>query len=265
MEDEMAEKEPVAEDFERESEQKMLSKEVSCFRKGLIVMAKWKRDKKFHGAIVTECVNETLKVTYYDEVEALVNVSEIRLVMDSDWPYLLQCAKEGKNGNFFKVLQTQMLASVKGKVEKEMDEEDASGREGKEPIVPRFPHIGTVVRKRKDRQKLSGFDCRQCRDWYESKKEAGLTEEQTKELKNKHSRHRALFQKPDTPDNFWDPLILEDDSQDPRSKTQTDVAPLRRGKRNKSKLWLVEGEKIGGEEFEMTKKKTKSLKSTVTL
>ena len=45
---------------------------------------------------------------------------------------------------------------------------------------------------------------------------------------NKCSKHRRLFRPPPTPEKFWDPLVVEDDTQDPRNKTQ--VAPALRNR-----------------------------------
>ena len=58
-----------------------------------------------------------------------------------------------------------------------------------------------VVRKKKDREVLNGFDCHECRRYYASD---NLTEQQLKEVLKNCSKHRHKFAPaPDTPDEFW--------------------------------------------------------------
>ena len=108
-----------------------------------------------------------------------------------------------------------------------MELEDKEDVENRDPAVPTFAHIGPTVRKKEERKKLLGFDCRECQEYYQSKLEEGWTKDQILMHLNKCSRHRGLFKPPLTPEKFWDPLIVEDDTQDPRNKTQ-EAPPLRR-------------------------------------
>merc|ERR1712013_336652 len=62
---------------------------------------------------------------------------------------------------------------------------------------------------------------------YQGKLEDGHTKDQIVQMMNDCSKHRGLFKPPLTPEKFWDPLIVEDDTQDPRNKTQ-EAPPLRR-------------------------------------
>ena len=85
---------------------------------------------------------------------------------------------------------------------------------------PAFAHIGPTVRKKEERKKLYGFDCRECQEYYQQKLEEGLSKDQIMKILNKCSRHRGLFKPPLTPEKFWDADIIEDDPDDPRIKTQ---------------------------------------------
>merc|ERR1711872_692439 len=64
-------------------------------------------------------------------------------------------------------------------------------------------------------------------DYYQGKLKDGYKKDQIVQMMNDCSRHRGLFKPPLTPEKFWDPLIVEDDTQDPRNKTQ-EAPPLRR-------------------------------------
>jgi len=88
------------------------------------------------------------------------------------------------------------------------------------PPKPMFAHVGPVVRKKEERKKLFGFDCRECQEYYQQKLEEGLTKDQILNILNKCSRHRGLFKPPLTPEKFWDADIIEDGPDDPRNKTQ---------------------------------------------
>ncbi|XP_023342878.1 DNA endonuclease RBBP8 isoform X3 [Eurytemora carolleeae] len=98
------------------------------------------------------------------------------------------------------------------------------GRENKDPQL-NFAYVGPSVRKREDRAKLKGFSCAECEEYYNMKRDEGLSEEQIASLMNDCSKHRALYRPPLTPEKFWDPEIIED-PESPRNKTQTG-APLR--------------------------------------
>ncbi|CAL1539851.1 unnamed protein product, partial [Lymnaea stagnalis] len=62
-----------------------------------------------------------------------------------------------------------------------------------------FPHV-EVVRKKSEREKLEGFSCRECYEYY---KTSGLSEEEMKQRMNQCSRHRHKFVAPATPEHFW--------------------------------------------------------------
>ncbi|KAL3889904.1 hypothetical protein ACJMK2_002224 [Sinanodonta woodiana] len=62
-----------------------------------------------------------------------------------------------------------------------------------------FPHVN-VIRKKDERQKLTGHSCKECYEYYKSK---GLPEEDiTKQIQD-CSRHRAHYVPPETPEHFW--------------------------------------------------------------
>jgi len=101
----------------------------------------------------------------------------------------------------------------------------------KEQDVPGFAYIGEVVRSKEARQKLNGFDCRECGEYYQSKIEEGLTKDQIMKVLNKCSKHRGYFKPPLTPDKFWEADIVEGDPNSPRNKTQIGVPFRNRAKR----------------------------------
>ncbi|GFO10330.1 DNA endonuclease rbbp8-like [Plakobranchus ocellatus] len=57
-----------------------------------------------------------------------------------------------------------------------------------------------VVRKKSERDKLDGFSCKQCHEFY---KNSGLSEEELKKKLKACSRHKERYQPPSTPEHFW--------------------------------------------------------------
>ena len=156
-----------------------------------------------------------------------------------------------------------VLKTVRTRVEVEMEEEDREAVENRDPEVPTFAHIGPTVRKKEERKKLLGFECRQCQEYYQALLEEGLTKDQILARMNDCSRHRGLFKPPLTPDKFWDPLIVEDDTQDPRNRTQ-EAPPLRRrgkGKEEVARRLVEPGVKLDDQDLRMeVERKEKDLK-----
>ena len=74
-----------------------------------------------------------------------------------------------------------------------------------------------------------------------------FTNDQVEEMKNRISKHRGLFKPPLTPERFWDPDIIEDSAEDPRSKIIHDASPLRKHREEKA---FEVGELVNGDEFE---------------
>merc|ERR1719348_1186553 len=146
------------------------------------------------------------------------------------------------------------------KVDVEMDEEDDEEEQNQDPA---FAYVGPVVRGRDERKKLLGFDCRECQEYYQSKLEEGYTKDQILAMLNKCSRHRGLFKPPLTPEKFWDPHIVEDDTQDPRNKTQ-EAPPLRRrgkGKQEVARRLVEPGVKLDDHDLRIeVERKEKDLK-----
>ena len=156
-----------------------------------------------------------------------------------------------------------VLKTARTRVEVEMEEEDKEAVENRDPEVPTFAHIGPTVRKKEERKKLLGFDCTECQEYYQSKLEEGWTKDQILTHQNKCSRHRGLFKPPLTPEKFWDPLIVEDDTQDPRNKTQEAPPLRRRGERKEEVARRLPpgGEKLGDQDLRMeVVRKEKDLK-----
>ena len=78
------------------------------------------------------------------------------------------------------------------KVEEEMEKEDKEGlsvKKNNDP--PRFAHICKTVRKKEERKKLRGFDCKLCEDYYQAHLDEDFDTSQVEEKKNKNSKHWA--------------------------------------------------------------------------
>lgn len=100
---------------------------------------------------------------------------------------------------------------------------------------PSYKYV-EVVRKKEERAKLNGYDCRECQQYYEG---LDLPEEELKKRLKQCSRHRARFSPPpSTPPGFWnlsfpntqeyiDKGYLKTESQAPAPKR------LRRTRRNR--------------------------------
>ncbi|XP_071649704.1 uncharacterized protein [Temnothorax longispinosus] len=67
------------------------------------------------------------------------------------------------------------------------------------------------MRCKADRAKLNGWDCWECREYYKS---SSLSKEEEQKRKNQCSRHQYKYERPNTPDGFWDPEFPETDSID---------------------------------------------------
>ncbi|WAR17412.1 CTIP-like protein [Mya arenaria] len=97
-----------------------------------------------------------------------------------------------------------------------------------------------VVRKRDERQKLQGHDCKQCTEYY---KAAGLSDAEMKEHMNKCSRHRAKYAPPDTPPHFWSVDFIETQDCPNTEKIEPDNdAPTYRRRRRLNKFFKGKNE-----------------------
>ena len=90
--------------------------------------------------------------------------------------------------------EVAVLKKIKNKVEEEMEKEDKEGlsvKKNNDP--PRFAHICKTVRKKEERKKFRGFDCKLCEDYYQAHLAEDFDICQVEEQKNKNSKHRGLF------------------------------------------------------------------------
>ncbi|XP_024882383.1 uncharacterized protein LOC112461385 isoform X5 [Temnothorax curvispinosus] len=62
------------------------------------------------------------------------------------------------------------------------------------------------MRCKADRAKLNGWDCWECREYY---KNLSLSKEEEQKRKNRSSRHRRKYERPNTPEGFWNPEFPE--------------------------------------------------------
>ncbi|XP_071577526.1 uncharacterized protein [Temnothorax nylanderi] len=62
------------------------------------------------------------------------------------------------------------------------------------------------MRCKADRAKLNGWDCWECREYYNN---LSLSKKELKKRKNRCSRHRRKYERPNTPEDFWDPVFPE--------------------------------------------------------
>ncbi|CAH0521852.1 unnamed protein product [Peronospora belbahrii] len=68
-----------------------------------------------------------------------------------------------------------------------------------------------VVRNREERKALPGYDCIECKKYYDALGEIAATDVAAQ--KHKCSRHRARFQPYETPDDFWRLSFPDSESQ----------------------------------------------------
>ncbi|XP_072765726.1 uncharacterized protein [Anoplolepis gracilipes] len=62
------------------------------------------------------------------------------------------------------------------------------------------------MRCKADRAKLNGWDCWECEEYY---KNLSLSKDELQKRKNQCSRHRHKYERPYTPEGFWDPEFPE--------------------------------------------------------
>lgn len=62
------------------------------------------------------------------------------------------------------------------------------------------------MRCKADRAKLNGWDCWECEKYY---KNLSLSKDELQTRKNQCSRHRHKYERPNTPEGFWDPEFPE--------------------------------------------------------
>ncbi|KAL6439429.1 hypothetical protein ACFW04_003931 [Cataglyphis niger] len=62
------------------------------------------------------------------------------------------------------------------------------------------------MRCKADRAKLNGWDCWECEEYY---KNLLLSKDELQKRKNQCSRHRHKYERPSTPEGFWDPEFPE--------------------------------------------------------
>ncbi|KAF0293535.1 Histone RNA hairpin-binding protein [Amphibalanus amphitrite] len=79
---------------------------------------------------------------------------------------------------------------------------------GDEQLVagPARRYAASPVRRRADRQRLPGWSCAVCKEWYSDR---NMTDEELRAHMNRCSRHRQQEPPPpDTPPEFWDPVAF---------------------------------------------------------
>ncbi|XP_024877683.1 DNA endonuclease RBBP8-like [Temnothorax curvispinosus] len=62
------------------------------------------------------------------------------------------------------------------------------------------------IRCKAERAKLTGWDCWECREYYNN---LSLSKENLQKRKNQCSRHRRKYERPNTPEGFWNPIFPE--------------------------------------------------------
>lgn len=103
----------------------------------------------------------------------------------------------------------------------------------------------SVVRKKDERQKLNGYTCRQCVEYYQAK---GLSEEEIRHQVGDCSRHRAKYVPPQTPEHFWSvdfPDTVECEKRGYFTRNEPGLPTRRKLRRRKrlQQLNTVKGEK----------------------
>ncbi|XP_011688261.1 PREDICTED: DNA endonuclease RBBP8-like [Wasmannia auropunctata] len=69
--------------------------------------------------------------------------------------------------------------------------------------------------RKTDRAKLNGLDCWECRKYYQN---LSLSKKELQKRMNQCSRHRYKYERPNTPEGFWDPEFPDTLSCTYRSK-----------------------------------------------
>ncbi|KAK7863922.1 hypothetical protein R5R35_014486 [Gryllus longicercus] len=99
---------------------------------------------------------------------------------------------------------------------------------------PKYKYRGATVRKKSERQQLSGWDCENCRKYFEAAGGGDITEEERKKIMDRCSRHRDKHPaRPRTPPGFWDAEFPPTPVCDELERTYMDVLPI--AKRSKTK------------------------------
>ena len=89
-----------------------------------------------------------------------------------------------------------------------------------------WKYANIPVKKKSDREKLKGFSCPSCEEYYRN---VNLTEKQRQELVQKCSRHRSTIEPPhSSPKEMWEVEI-----EGPDNKTQYEYSPLKTRDRRK--------------------------------
>lgn len=71
-----------------------------------------------------------------------------------------------------------------------------------------------VIRKKADRELLPGYECEQCRMFYDAINEGSNVPFDRKKFINDCSRHKHLFEPPSTPPDFWEVSFPENETQE---------------------------------------------------
>ncbi|EGI60358.1 PREDICTED: DNA endonuclease RBBP8-like [Acromyrmex echinatior] len=111
------------------------------------------------------------------------------------------------------------IATKKNDMDNLKDETRSEDSENKPPEKKMLLNKFNVFPKRKadvskqlnmrckaDREKLNGLDCWECRKYYQN---LSLSKEELKKRLNQCSRHRHNYERPNTPEGFWDPEFPE--------------------------------------------------------
>ncbi|XP_059170173.1 uncharacterized protein LOC131951785 isoform X2 [Physella acuta] len=128
-------------------------------------------------------------------------------------------------------LQELTTAMVEVKTELQIDWfNDSFDRVPKQESLE-FAHA-QVVRKKSERDKLDGFSCKQCYQYY---KNSGLSDEALKVKMKECSRHRDRYRAPETPEHFWS-LGFPDTADIVERKEMSADSPATRPPRRRKRL-----------------------------
>ncbi|XP_039313244.1 uncharacterized protein LOC113005939 [Solenopsis invicta] len=109
-----------------------------------------------------------------------------------------------KNSDLEKIL-TAKLYKLTQSTMKDVDENQSQF------ISPNKEREHINVRRKADRAKLSGSDCWECEKYY---KNLSLSKDELQKRKNKCSRHRRKYERPITPEGFWNPEFPDTQSSE---------------------------------------------------
>ncbi|XP_012233486.1 uncharacterized protein [Linepithema humile] len=156
-------------------------------------------------------------VKVHSESQVLINVKSIKTERESQSEINKAQNITQNTNNFANEDETFYLPAEQAANTNNRDDINLHDTENKPPVTKIL--LNKDIKRRKkdipeqlnmrckaDRAKLSGWDCWECKQYYQN---LSLSEEELQKRKNQCSRHRHRYDRPNTPEGFWDPEFPE--------------------------------------------------------